>query len=136
MKKIKFILTFIVIFHFFASNAFSNSVDKKDSVQDEPRMLVVAFFKSMEKNDKKGMLKLITPERAKGFEDEKFFDYWLKVWKSVSVKNVGKVVPGYSRKDEGRESVKVLMLYDRNGQELKDSVTVTKIGGLWYWDEN
>jgi len=58
------------------------------------------------------------------------------VWKSVSVKNVGKVVPGYSREDEGRESVKVLMVYDRNGQELKDSVTVSKIGGLWYWDEN
>ncbi len=101
-----------------------------------PLAVVKAFFKAMETDDRKAMTRLMTPERAERMEKPGAWDAWLALWKRFTVVRVGEVLTEKGADGNLPERVKVLVEYREGERTLKDSVTVSRIDGRWYWDEN
>ncbi len=101
-----------------------------------PVAVVKAFFKAMQMDDRKTMARLMTPKRSRRMEKQGTWDAWLAVWKRFAVVRVGEVLTGKGADGNLPERVRVQVEYREGDRTMKDSVTVSRIDGRWYWDEN
>ena len=101
-----------------------------------PAAVVEAFFKAMEMDDRKTMATLMAPKRAARMEKPGSWDAWLAVWKRVTVVRVGEVLTENGTDGNLPNRVKVRVEYRQGERTLKERVTVARIDGRWYWDEN
>jgi hypothetical protein len=105
--------------------------------QGDPRAVVEAFSKAMEKADLKTMERLMEPGRLQKLKEGRGLEAWMDIWKKHKVLEVGDVL---TAKDAGGalpDSVQVRVEYERpGGEKFVDSVKVRRVEQLWYWDEN
>ena len=104
--------------------------------QTTPVAVVKAFFKAMETDDRRTMARLMAPKRAERMEKPGAWDAWLALWTKFTVVGVGEVLTEKGTDGNLPERVKVGVEYRQGERTMKDRVTVSRIDGRWYWDEN
>ena len=114
----------------------SVSKQERENPHTTPAAVVHAFFNAMEMDDRKTMATLMAPKRAARMERPGYWDAWLVIWKRVTVTQVGDVLTENGADGNLPNRVKVWVEYRQGERTFKDSVTVARIDGRWYWDEN
>ena len=96
-----------------------------------------AFFEAIHNDKLDELREILYPGRFEALQKEDgLLDYFVDNWKKCTVKEIGGVTADSSPHVGRDQGVSVAMTYDCGGSELEDSVTISRLGDKWYWDEN
>jgi len=104
--------------------------------QSSPQAVITSFFKALKANDEKTIIKLLAPKRKEIADDAARWKQWLSAWRACGVdKFVDAPKPESSSKYD--ETLAVPVEYKcEDRPKFKDAIKVSRVGKIWYWDEN
>ena len=101
-----------------------------------PADVVQAFFYALHADDMDGIQRVMLPNRYQELiEDPHMLQRWLSLWKRCKVVRTG-AVPPFEEDASEPVSIRLPVDYDCDWGEFSDSITITRLDGRWYWDEN
>jgi hypothetical protein len=126
---------FCLLVVFVLSSGPARSADDAPN-QSSPQAVISSFFNALKANDEKTLIKLLAPKRKAMADDAEFWKNWLAIWRKCEVdKFVDSAKPASSSKYD--ETLLVPVEYKCGHRpNFKDAIQVSRVGDLWFWDEN
>jgi hypothetical protein len=123
-------LLLVLVLSSFSARAADNSPD-----QSTPQAVITSFFSALKANDNKTLITLLAPKRKERAEDAEYWKGWLELWRPYEV--VKFLGPPTSSTSDYDEALLVPVEYKcATRPNFKDAIRVSRVGKIWYWDEN
>ena len=112
-------------------------VEQKQALkQSTPQEAVRSFFGALNANDLEAVKKILAPERRTRIASSEHFNAWLNIWRQCDVIRFIDVLKQTSS-EYYEETVYVKVEYKCvHRPNFVNSISVSRIGNVWYWDEN
>ncbi|MEY2564027.1 MAG: hypothetical protein QOH88_2220 [Verrucomicrobiota bacterium] len=123
-------LLVLVVLSSFPVHAAENPPD-----QSTPQAVITSFFTALKANDNNSLITLLAPKRKERAADAEYLKGWLDVWRQYEV--VQFLGPPSSTTSDYDEALLVPVEYKcATRPNFKDAIRVSRVGKIWYWDEN
>lgn len=123
-------LCLVLVLLSFPARAAENTPD-----QSSPQAVITTFFSALKANDNKTLIQVLSPKRKERAEDAEYWKGWLDNWRQYEV--VKFFDPATTVSSDYEETLLVSVEYKSPLRpNFKNTIRVSRVGKIWYWDEN